>query len=164
MAAQSDQNPTVFIVDDDAAIRFAMQALMDSVNLEHEIFESGDDFLEKVGEQRQMKLELNGWRGSTKALELKDLSMAFGDDLRTDQKIDFPLLDPADQIGSGLRPADRIAGHDFRAGLGKQRRHFFGEPLDPRAARHQRLGFAALRACLGNRDIVPTMVTGNAAG
>ena len=52
MAAQSEQNPTVFIVDDDAAIRFAMQALMDSVNLEHEIFASGDEFLEKVNEQR----------------------------------------------------------------------------------------------------------------
>ncbi len=40
--------PTVFIVDDDPAIRFAMQALMDSVNIEHEIFASGDEFLENV--------------------------------------------------------------------------------------------------------------------
>jgi len=38
MTPQSKQSPTVFIVDDDAAIRFAMQALMDSVNLNHEIF------------------------------------------------------------------------------------------------------------------------------
>ena len=52
MAAQSAQKPTVFIVDDDAAIRFAMQALMDSVNLDHEIFASGDEFLEKISEQR----------------------------------------------------------------------------------------------------------------
>ena len=52
MAPQTEQNPTVFIVDDDAAIRFAMQALMDSVNLEHEIFASGDEFLEKITEQR----------------------------------------------------------------------------------------------------------------
>ena len=51
MAPQTEQNPTVFIVDDDAAIRFAMQALMDSVNLEHEIFASGDEFLEKITEQ-----------------------------------------------------------------------------------------------------------------
>ena len=29
-----------------------MQALMDSVNLEHEIFASGDEFLEKITEQR----------------------------------------------------------------------------------------------------------------
>jgi len=45
MAAQSEQSPTVFIVDDDAANRFAMQALMDSVNLNHEIFASADEFL-----------------------------------------------------------------------------------------------------------------------
>jgi len=52
MAAQTEQAPTVFIVDDDAAIRFAMQALMDSVNLNHEIFASADEFLDKFGEQR----------------------------------------------------------------------------------------------------------------
>jgi len=44
--------PTVFIVDDDPAIRFAMQALMESVNLGHEIFSSGDEFLEQADEQR----------------------------------------------------------------------------------------------------------------
>ena len=37
--------PTVFIVDDDPGIRIAMQALMESVNLDHEIFASADDFL-----------------------------------------------------------------------------------------------------------------------
>jgi RNA polymerase sigma factor (sigma-70 family) len=52
MTTQNQQSPTVFIVDDDAAIRFAMQALMDSVNLSHEIFGSGDEFLEKMTEQR----------------------------------------------------------------------------------------------------------------
>lgn len=52
MTAQIEKSPTVFIVDDDAAIRFAMQALMDSVNLSHEIFGSGDEFLEKMTEQR----------------------------------------------------------------------------------------------------------------
>ena len=52
MSQHSEQAATVFIVDDDAAIRFAMQALMDSVNLEHEIFESGDEFLGKITEQR----------------------------------------------------------------------------------------------------------------
>ncbi len=52
MTPQTQPTPTVFIVDDDAAIRFAMQALMDSVNLEHEIFGSADEFLEKVGDQR----------------------------------------------------------------------------------------------------------------
>ena len=48
MASQSEQKPTVFIVDDDPAIRFAMQALMDSVNLRHEILPSADEFLALV--------------------------------------------------------------------------------------------------------------------
>ncbi len=45
--------PTVFIVDDDPTIRIAMQALMDSVDLNHEILASADEFLEKHG-SRQM--------------------------------------------------------------------------------------------------------------
>lgn len=51
MSNQSKVSPTVFIVDDDAAIRFAMQALMESVGLRHEIFASADEFLEKVTTQ-----------------------------------------------------------------------------------------------------------------
>ena len=52
MTQSPQQAPTVFIVDDDPSIRFAMQALMDSVNLPHEIFASADEFLEKVTDQR----------------------------------------------------------------------------------------------------------------
>ncbi len=44
--------PTVFIVDDDPSIRVAMQALMDSVNLRHEILESADDFLASFGDRQ----------------------------------------------------------------------------------------------------------------
>ncbi|MEM8814789.1 MAG: response regulator transcription factor [Pseudomonadota bacterium] len=40
----------VFIVDDDASIRVAMQALMESVDLPHEILASADNFLEKYGD------------------------------------------------------------------------------------------------------------------
>ena len=48
---QSEQTePKVFIVDDDSAIRVAMQALMESVDLPHEILESADSFLEKYGD------------------------------------------------------------------------------------------------------------------
>ncbi len=39
--------------------------------------EANGEIIEKVTERRQMGLQLNGWRGSTKALELKDLTMAF---------------------------------------------------------------------------------------
>ena len=52
MTTTNEQVPTVFIVDDDPAIRFAMQALMDSVNIQHEIFGSADEFLATVPEQR----------------------------------------------------------------------------------------------------------------
>ncbi len=52
MTTTTEQVPTVFIVDDDPAIRFAMQALMDSVNIQHEIFSSADEFLATVPEQR----------------------------------------------------------------------------------------------------------------
>ena len=72
MAAQTEQSPTVFIVDDDAAIRFAMQALMDSVNLNHEIFASADDFLEKIGEQRPGCLVLDIRMPGLGGLELQE--------------------------------------------------------------------------------------------
>ena len=72
MAAQSEQKPTVFIVDDDPAIRFAMQALMDSVNLNHEIFESGDEFLNKITEQRPGCLVLDIRMPGLGGLELQE--------------------------------------------------------------------------------------------
>ncbi len=72
MAAQSEQTPTVFIVDDDAAIRFAMQALMDSVNLDHEIFASADEFLEKITEQRPGCLVLDIRMPGLGGLELQE--------------------------------------------------------------------------------------------
>ena len=52
MVQKQQEYPTVFIVDDDPAIRFAMQALMDSVNVPHEIYGSGDEFLEKFDDHR----------------------------------------------------------------------------------------------------------------
>jgi len=42
--------------------------------------EANGEIIEKVTERRTMDLQLTGSRGSTKALELKGLSMAFGDD------------------------------------------------------------------------------------
>lgn len=43
--------------------------------------EANGEIIEKVIERRQMNLQLEGWRGSTKSLELRELSMAFGDNL-----------------------------------------------------------------------------------
>ncbi len=51
MAADKTE-PTIFIVDDDPSIRVAMQALMDSVNLRHEILESADEFLARFGDRQ----------------------------------------------------------------------------------------------------------------
>ena len=72
MTTQNEQAPTVFIVDDDAAIRYAMQALMDSVNLNHEIFGSGDKFLEKMTEQRPGCLVLDIRMPGLGGLELQE--------------------------------------------------------------------------------------------
>ncbi len=43
--------------------------------------EANGEIVERVVERRQMDIQLDGWRGSTKALEIKNLSMAFNDDL-----------------------------------------------------------------------------------
>ncbi len=72
MTPQNEQSPTVFIVDDDAAIRFAMQALMESVNLTHEIFASADEFLEKTTEQRPGCLVLDIRMPGLGGLELQE--------------------------------------------------------------------------------------------
>jgi len=72
MTQNQETAPTVFIVDDDPAIRFAMQALMDSVDIEHEIFASGDEFLENVAEQRAGCLVLDIRMPGLGGLELQD--------------------------------------------------------------------------------------------
>ena len=72
MTQNPESQATVFIVDDDPAIRFAMQALMDSVNIEHEIFASGDEFLEKFSEERAGCLVLDIRMPGLGGLELQD--------------------------------------------------------------------------------------------
>ncbi|MDH3351524.1 MAG: response regulator transcription factor [Gammaproteobacteria bacterium] len=72
MTQIQDKQPTVFIVDDDPAIRFAMQALMDSVNIEHEIYASGDEFLEGVNDHRAGCLVLDIRMPGLGGLELQD--------------------------------------------------------------------------------------------
>ena len=72
MAQNTQQTPTVFIVDDDPAIRFAMQALMDSVNLRHEIFGSGDEFLEQISEEHAGCLVLDIRMPGLGGLELQE--------------------------------------------------------------------------------------------
>jgi len=50
MSESSTPKPTVYIVDDDQAIRHAMDLLMRSVGMEYEIFHSADQFLERYND------------------------------------------------------------------------------------------------------------------
>lgn len=43
--------------------------------------EANGEIIEKVVERRQMDVQFDGWRGSTKTLELRKLTMGFDDDL-----------------------------------------------------------------------------------
>jgi RNA polymerase sigma factor (sigma-70 family) len=72
MKQSPKQTPTVFVVDDDPSIRFAMQALMDSVDLDHEIYGSADEFLENVDEQRPGCLVLDIRMPGLGGLELQE--------------------------------------------------------------------------------------------
>jgi len=72
MSTQANKTPTVFIVDDDAAIRIAMQALMESVNLVHQIFGSADEFLENVADQQPGCLVLDIRMPGLGGLELQE--------------------------------------------------------------------------------------------
>lgn len=72
MTEISDKSQTVFIVDDDPSIRIAMQALLDSVNLTHEIFASADEFLQHEEQHRSGCLVLDIRMPGLGGLELQD--------------------------------------------------------------------------------------------
>jgi ATP-binding cassette subfamily F protein 3 len=59
--------------------RHARQAASRRKMLER--MEANGEMIERVTERKNMNLQIDGWRGSTKALELKTLTMGFGDDL-----------------------------------------------------------------------------------
>lgn len=59
--------------------RFARQARSRRKMLER--MEERGEIIERVVDRRRMDLQLDGWRGSTKAVEIIDLMMGFGDDL-----------------------------------------------------------------------------------
>ena len=81
MTSSGEQQATVFIVDDDPAIRFAMKALMDSVELPHEIYESADEFLENAAEQRPGCLVLDIRMPGLGGLELQEELIRRGNSL-----------------------------------------------------------------------------------
>jgi two-component system, LuxR family, response regulator FixJ len=72
MSTVAAQKSTVYIVDDDQAIRRAMELLMRSVGLEFEIFHSGDDFLENHTNERAGCLVLDIRMPGLGGLELQE--------------------------------------------------------------------------------------------
>lgn len=81
MTQRQEEAPTVFIVDDDPSIRFAMQALMDSVNIKHEIYPSGDAFLEQLDDHRAGCLVLDIRMPGLGGLELQEELLKRGNSL-----------------------------------------------------------------------------------
>ena len=72
MNTEPSQNSTVYIVDDDQAIRYAMELLMRSVGLDYEIFHSADDFLADYTNDRAGCLVLDIRMPGLGGLELQE--------------------------------------------------------------------------------------------
>jgi FixJ family two-component response regulator len=78
MSSASDQQATVFIVDDDASIRHAMQLLLRSVKLSAEIFPSADEFLDQYDVSRAGCLVLDIRMPGLGGLELQERLLSMG--------------------------------------------------------------------------------------
>ena len=78
MSGSEDQQTTVFIVDDDQAIRHAMQLLIQSVGYAAKIFPSADDFLEQFDQTRTGCLVLDIRMPGLGGLELQGRLLALG--------------------------------------------------------------------------------------
>ena len=79
-------------------------------------------------------------------------------DLRADNQVHLPSLDPVRGVGGGVGAGQRIAGHHQAACLGKQGGGFFRDALYARADRRQAVrcvaGRAVVRNILGMRAMV----------
>ncbi len=72
MINDSEQKSTVFIVDDDQAIRHAMELLMQSVGVDYEIYHSAYDFLAAFSPEKAGCLVLDIRMPGLGGLELQD--------------------------------------------------------------------------------------------
>jgi len=81
MSENSNSSQTVFIVDDDSAIRIAMQALMESVDIDHQIFASADEFLQHEEDHRAGCLVLDIRMPGLGGLELQEELISRGNPL-----------------------------------------------------------------------------------
>lgn len=81
MNTPSNDKSTVYIVDDDQAIRHAMELLMRSVGLDYEIFHSADEFLESYTSDRAGCLVLDIRMPGLGGLELQEKLNELGSSL-----------------------------------------------------------------------------------
>ena len=81
MTNGSERKSTVFIVDDDQAIRHAMALLMRSVGLDYEIYHSADDFLAVFSDDKPGCLVLDIRMPGLGGLELQDKLIEKGSSL-----------------------------------------------------------------------------------
>jgi RNA polymerase sigma factor (sigma-70 family) len=72
MNQDSSAKPTVYIVDDDQQIRYAMELLMRSVGMDYAIFGSGNDFLDRYSNEFAGCLVLDIRMPGLGGLELQD--------------------------------------------------------------------------------------------
>jgi FixJ family two-component response regulator len=79
--SEISNSQTVFLVDDDSSIRQAMGMLLESVGLDNEIFESADDFLQKVSDDRSGCLVLDIRMPGKSGLELQEILAARGNSM-----------------------------------------------------------------------------------
>ena len=81
MPGDNDNSSSVYIVDDDQAIRHAMELLMRSVGLDYEIFHSGDNFLASYNSSCAGCLVLDIRMPGLGGLELQDKLLEMGSTL-----------------------------------------------------------------------------------
>jgi FixJ family two-component response regulator len=81
MAISGDGLSTVFVVDDDEAVRHAMELLMRSVGLACETFPSADDFLARIDNERGGCLVLDIRMPGQSGLELQEKLIRSGNSL-----------------------------------------------------------------------------------
>jgi two-component system, LuxR family, response regulator FixJ len=75
------EEPTVFVVDDDKAMRKSLRWLIESVNLQVETFESAQEFLEKLDSDRPGCIVLDVRMPGMSGLDLQDYLRENGVDI-----------------------------------------------------------------------------------
>lgn len=161
MTSDTQQEPTVFIVDDDPGIRKAMQLLLKSVGLRSEIFASGDEFLARFDPERPGCLILDIRMPGLGGLELQERLLGAGNSLPIifiTGHADVPMAVEAmhkgafDFVQKPVRDQELL--ERIKAALGSDRR--------ARSEQARRAGVAARLGTLTvrEREVMDLVVTG----